>query len=68
MYHDSYEEQQDQARQEYYIMGVTDGGNGQPIGFTNDEYLTGYKHGLFSALEASIDDMALAMTTSEPPF
>ena len=65
MYQDYYEQQQDQAREEYYIMGITDGANGSAIEHVNEEYLIGYKHGLFSALEASIDDMALS---TESPF
>ena len=68
MYQDYYEQQQDQAREEYYIMGITAGSNGGVIEYVNDEYLTGYKHGLFRVLEASIDDIALAMGSDKAPF
>lgn len=63
-----YEQQQDQAREEYYIMGITAGSNGTAIEFANEEYLTGYKHGLFSVLDSHTDNLALAMSGDEPPF
>lgn len=62
------EQQPNQVSQEYYIMGITDGSNYKKIQFANSDYLAGYKHGLFSILEASIDDMSLALSQVELPF
>lgn len=64
-----YEQQRDQAREEYYTMGITDGYNDKPIEYIQEEYLLGYKLGLFDRIDTLVNEIPeCALSTGEPPF